>query len=37
MITWPWITLTVGMVIYLSSIPFGIALHARRQRAHERD
>jgi CDP-diacylglycerol--serine O-phosphatidyltransferase len=37
MITWPWITLTVGMVIYLSSIPFGIALQARRQRAHERD
>lgn len=37
MITWPWITLTVGMVIYLSSIPFGIALQARRQRAHARD
>ncbi len=33
MITWPWITLTVGMVIYLSSIPLGIAMQARRARA----
>jgi CDP-diacylglycerol---serine O-phosphatidyltransferase len=35
MVTWPWITLTVGMVIYLSSIPFGIAMQAR-QRARSR-
>jgi CDP-diacylglycerol---serine O-phosphatidyltransferase len=31
MITWPWITLTIGMVIYLTSIPFGIALQARQK------
>lgn len=33
MITLPWLTLTVGMVIYLTSIPFGIAMQARRDRA----
>ncbi|MEJ1967668.1 MAG: CDP-diacylglycerol--serine O-phosphatidyltransferase [Rhizomicrobium sp.] len=31
MITWPWITATVGMVIYLASIPLGIAMHHREQ------
>jgi hypothetical protein len=31
MITWPWITLTIGMVIYLTSIPFGIAMQARQK------
>ncbi len=30
MITWPWITTTVGMMIYLASIPLGIAMQARR-------
>jgi len=33
MITWPWTTLTIGMAIYISSIPFGIAMQARRERA----
>ena len=37
MVTWPWITLTVGMVIYLSSIPLGIAMQARRAKARARD
>jgi phosphatidylserine synthase len=37
MITWPWLTLTVGMVIYLSSIPLGIAMQARRARTHSAD
>lgn len=32
MITWPWTTLTVGMALYLASIPLGIAQHARRER-----
>ncbi len=32
MITWPWITATAGMVIYLTSIPLGI-VQARRARA----
>jgi CDP-diacylglycerol--serine O-phosphatidyltransferase len=36
MVTWPWTTLTVGMAIYLSSIPFGIAMQARRDRAAAR-
>lgn len=36
MVTWPWTTLTVGMAIYLSSIPFGIAVQARRDRAAAR-
>ena len=31
MITWPWITLTIGMVIYLTSIPLGIAMQARQK------
>jgi len=33
MITWPWATAIVGMAVYLSLIPVGIALHARRERA----
>ncbi len=33
MITWPWITTTVGMAVYLMSIPLGIAMQARRERA----
>jgi CDP-diacylglycerol--serine O-phosphatidyltransferase len=36
MITWPWTTLTIGMAIYLTSIPFGIAMQARRDRAASR-
>ena len=34
MITWPWITATVGMAHYLMSIPVGIAMQARRARTH---
>ncbi|HUO87715.1 MAG TPA: CDP-diacylglycerol--serine O-phosphatidyltransferase [Rhizomicrobium sp.] len=34
MLKWPWITLTVGMVIYLTSIPLGLVVQARRARAH---
>jgi len=34
MITWPWVTATVCMAIYLMSIPFGIAVQARRARHH---
>jgi len=34
MITWPWVTATVGMALYLMSIPLGIALQARRARTH---
>jgi CDP-diacylglycerol---serine O-phosphatidyltransferase len=33
MITWPWITATVCMAIYLASIPLGIAMQSRRARA----
>ncbi|HEY0105581.1 MAG TPA: CDP-diacylglycerol--serine O-phosphatidyltransferase [Rhizomicrobium sp.] len=33
MITWPWVTATVCMAIYLASIPLGIAMQARRARA----
>lgn len=36
MVTWPWATLTVGMTIYLISIPFGIAVQARRDRVAAR-
>jgi CDP-diacylglycerol--serine O-phosphatidyltransferase len=39
MITWPWVTATVGMAIYCASIPLGIAVQARRtriQRSSER-
>jgi CDP-diacylglycerol--serine O-phosphatidyltransferase len=32
MVAWPWQMLTVGMTIYLVSIPFGIALQHRRER-----
>lgn len=31
MITWPWITMIVGMTIYLSTIPVGIVMHRREQ------
>ena len=34
MITWPWVTATVAMAVYLMSIPFGIAMQARRARTH---
>jgi CDP-diacylglycerol--serine O-phosphatidyltransferase len=34
MITWPWVTATVAMGIYLMSIPFGIAMQVRRARSH---
>ncbi len=34
MVTWPWVTATVGMAIYLTSIPLGIAMQARRARLH---
>ncbi|MEJ0027640.1 MAG: CDP-diacylglycerol--serine O-phosphatidyltransferase [Rhizomicrobium sp.] len=34
MFTWPWVTATVAMAIYLMSIPFGIAMQARRARTH---
>ncbi|MEI9990366.1 MAG: CDP-diacylglycerol--serine O-phosphatidyltransferase [Rhizomicrobium sp.] len=34
MFTWPWVTATVGMAIYLASIPLGIAMQARRARTH---
>jgi CDP-diacylglycerol--serine O-phosphatidyltransferase len=33
LITWPWATMIVGMAIYLSTIPVGIVLHRREQRA----
>lgn len=36
MLTSPWLTATIGMVIYLSSIPLGLALQARRTRIHGR-
>jgi len=36
MIAWPWATLIAGMAIYLSLIPVGIALHARRERLRTR-
>ena len=36
MIILPWVTTTVGMVIYLTSIPLGIAMQARRDRARAR-
>jgi CDP-diacylglycerol---serine O-phosphatidyltransferase len=36
MITWPWLTLTVGMAIYVASIPLGIAVQVRRDRARAR-
>jgi CDP-diacylglycerol--serine O-phosphatidyltransferase len=32
MVAWPWQMLTVGMTIYLISIPFGIAMQHRRER-----
>lgn len=32
MITWPWITATIAMAIYLMSIPLGIAMQVRRAR-----
>lgn len=32
MAAFPWITLTVGMMLYLTSIPFGIAVQHRRER-----
>ena len=34
-LTWPWLTLTVGLTIYLSSIPFGIAMQARHKARSE--
>ena len=37
MIIRPWATLTIGMAIYLTSIPFGIAMQARRDRARAHD
>ncbi len=33
MVTWPWVTATVCLMIYLASIPLGIAMQARRSRA----
>jgi CDP-diacylglycerol---serine O-phosphatidyltransferase len=29
---WPWATLTIGLIVYLASIPIGIALAAERRR-----
>ncbi len=37
MLTWPWLTMTIGMVIYLTAIPLGIAMQARRARLHAAD
>ena len=37
MITWPWITLTVGMVIYLSPSRSASRMQARRQTGAQRD
>ena len=34
MITYPWVTMTIGMAIYLASIPLGIAMQVRRTRMH---
>jgi CDP-diacylglycerol--serine O-phosphatidyltransferase len=29
---WPWATLTIGLIVYLASIPFGIAAAAEMRR-----
>jgi len=31
---WPWVTLTIGLLFYLASIPVGIAAAAERRRRH---
>jgi CDP-diacylglycerol--serine O-phosphatidyltransferase len=33
LIAWPWATLTVGLLIYMASIPFAIAMHHPRHAA----
>jgi hypothetical protein len=35
LIAWPWATLTIGLLIYVASIPFAIVAHHPRYAAKE--